>query len=129
MNEPINKPWQGNLEDRFFELLELYERTLDENKQLREKFLTQAAQIEQLQSEIPPKKQIRFVVCRDYQEFVKMKYNTFNSRSAEYRFVTTADQLRGHADLDVTFVGEWIHHAGIIDIITAVKLNAEPQGK
>ena len=73
-------------------------------------------------------KKIKYIVCRDFQEYKTYAYELINSPGVEYRYLGDAQFLRGTVNPDVSFIGNWIYNKDINNIISQVRVCTRPVG-
>lgn len=89
---------------------------------LNNKINAQEQLIKNLASQLPKRKDITWVVCRNYAEFVSLGYPTRRTQHTEFKYLNSVDYLSGISNPKVIFDGNWIDHPHVNDIIIQIKV-------
>lgn len=88
---------------------------------LQNKNIQLTTRIMELEAQLLKTRNLRFVVCGNYEEFREFRsYQRISN--IEYVHVSGAETLKGTSNPAVIFHGSWMDHPSIIDIITQIKI-------
>lgn len=84
--------------------------------------------IKTLKDQIPKVRKIKFYVCSSLAEFDNyLKVGCIkNTDTVEHRIVRDACSLKGISNPNVVFIGNWMQHPDIINIVTQIKIATRP---
>jgi len=96
-----------------------------EHRVLEDQLVKLSNNIAILEASIPkPPRQKIFVVAENYEEFRRIitSPDFIVAENTEYVYLHDACDLRGYSNPNVIFVGDWIKHPNILQIIEQIKI-------
>ena len=91
-------------------------------KLLRDRITAKDTIIKNLESKLPPKKEIVFVVCENIGVFNLKGFKQAPRDDIEYRYVHGVETLKGISNPSILFVDDWMNRTDIFDIINQVRM-------